>query len=81
MALAPLAFVTWRRISAALLESAIMKKLLAIIVTVFPLCALAPAIEFAHFAHAQLVEFDDGCGHQFRGYGRVNKALADFLEH
>ncbi|HEV2698494.1 MAG TPA: hypothetical protein VGU90_10915 [Terriglobales bacterium] len=58
-----------------------MKKLLAIIVTVFPLFALVPAIEFAHSAHAQLVEFDDGCGHQFCGYARVNKALADFLEH
>jgi homoserine O-acetyltransferase len=40
-----------------------------------------PAIQFANFAHAELIELDDGCGHQFCDYARVNKAVADFLEH
>ena len=39
-----------------------------------------PAIEFAHLLHANLVELDDGCGHQFCDYAQVGKAVAEFLE-
>jgi homoserine O-acetyltransferase len=39
-----------------------------------------PAIEFAHQLHADLVEVNDGCGHQYCDYERVSKAVADFLE-
>ena len=37
------------------------------------------AIEFAHLLHAQLVEIDDGCGHQFCDWARVNRAVLQFL--
>lgn len=40
-----------------------------------------PAIQFANLSHAELIEIDDGCGHQFCDYARVNKAVNDFLEH
>lgn len=38
-----------------------------------------PAIEFAHLLHAQLVELEDGCGHQYCDYAGVNKAVGGFL--
>ena len=38
-----------------------------------------PAIEFAHLLHAQLVEIDDGCGHQFCDWAQADKAVSEFL--
>jgi homoserine O-acetyltransferase len=41
-----------------------------------------PAIEFARLLHAELLELDDECGHQY-GYcedERVQKAIADFVD-
>ena len=38
-----------------------------------------PAIEFAHLLHAQLVELNDGCGHQYCDSAGVNKAVGEFL--
>jgi homoserine O-acetyltransferase len=41
-----------------------------------------PAIDFARLLHAELLELDDECGHQY-GYcedDRVQKAVAEFVE-
>ena len=39
-----------------------------------------PAVEFAHLLHAQLVEIDDGCGHQYCDSVHADKAVALFLQ-
>jgi homoserine O-acetyltransferase len=41
-----------------------------------------PATEFAHLVHAELLELDDECGHQYGGCEdvRVQQAVAEFLE-
>lgn len=37
------------------------------------------ATEFAHLMHAEFLEVDDGCGHQYCDGERVCKAVEDFL--
>ena len=39
-----------------------------------------PATDFARLMHAEFLELDDGCGHQYCDGEGVRKAVADFLE-